>query len=410
VTRVLLCCSYFRPDVTGIALYATQLARHLSERGYETTVITGFPHYPEWRRGEGTNRLAATEQLEKVRVLRRWHSVPRRQSFASRAAYEASFLTGLTAVGQCGRPDVVIAMSPCLASAAVALAAGKRHSAPVGIIFQDILARASRQSGIGGGRLGALIAPLELAVARSATRIGLTADGFAKVFLQGGVRPERIITLRNWLERVSPSTPPPEARGRLGWRPGEFVCLHAGNMGRKQNLENLIATAALLGEQDIRMAIAGGGNDRTRLERVAARAASAQVTFHGVQEPGAYESMLEAADVLVVNQRATVMDMALPSKLTAYFAAGRPVVAAVAQHSETAAEVRRSGAGIVVAPEAPRALADVLTRLRADASLRHRLGTQGRRYAVEHLRRDVVLPRWIEFVEETRHAGRQEYP
>ncbi len=55
--------------------------------------------------------------------------------------------------------------------------------------------------------------------------------------------------------------------------------------------------------------------------------------------------MLEAADALIVNQRASVTDMALPSKLTAYFAAGRPVIGAVAPDSETAAELRRAQAG-----------------------------------------------------------------
>ncbi len=407
MTRVLLCCSYFWPDVTGIALYATQLALHLSEHGYDTTVITGFPHYPDWRRAPGPSRFAASEQLENVRVLRRWHLVPRRQSLASRVAYEASFLTGLTATAECGHPDVVIAMSPCLASATVALAAGRRHRAPVGLIFQDILGRATEQSGIGGGRLDAAIAPIELAVARSAARIGLTAGGFAKVFIDGGVKSECIFPLRNWLERTAPAMPRAQARAHLGWNQSEFVCLHAGNMGRKQNLENLIATAEMLPDHDIRIAMAGGGNDRARLERRAAERAPDLVTFLGVQQPGVYEAMLEAADVLIVTQRATVRDMALPSKLTAYFAAGRPVVAAVAQDSETAAEVHRSEAGIVVAPEQPGALAEAVSRLRADASLRARLGDHGRRYAAEHLVRDAVLARWVQFVEETLHADRR---
>ena len=55
--------------------------------------------------------------------------------------------------------------------------------------------------------------------------------------------------------------------------------------------------------------------------------------------------MLAAADVLAVTQRASVLDMSVPSKLTSYFAAGRPVVASVAAEGGTAQEVRRSGAG-----------------------------------------------------------------
>jgi hypothetical protein len=45
--------------------------------------------------------------------------------------------------------------------------------------------------------------------------------------------------------------------------------------------------------------------------------------------------------------------MSLPSKLTSYFPAARPVVAAVAPDSETAREIQSAQAGYVVAPEDP---------------------------------------------------------
>ena len=60
--------------------------------------------------------------------------------------------------------------------------------------------------------------------------------------------------------------------------------------------------------------------------------------------------MLGAADVLLLSQRASVRGMSLASRLTAYFAAGRPVVAAASPGSEVAAEVRRSEAGVLVRP------------------------------------------------------------
>lgn len=51
-----------------------------------------------------------------------------------------------------------------------------------------------------------------------------------------------------------------------------------------------------------------------------------------------------------MNERASAVDMSLPSKLTSYFSAGAPIVAAVPASGGTAAEVRRSGAGVVVPP------------------------------------------------------------
>ena len=95
--------------------------------------------------------------------------------------------------------------------------------------------------------------------------------------------------------------------------------------------------------------------------------------------------MLEAADVLVVNQRLSVSDMSLPSKLTSYFAAGVPVLAAVSRTSETANEVLRSRGGVVVPADDPHALASVIGELREAPDLRAALGSRARAYAAEHL-------------------------
>jgi colanic acid biosynthesis glycosyl transferase WcaI len=407
VSRVLLCSSYFWPDHTGIALYSDGFATHLAARGDEVTVVTGFPHYPSWRRPPGRRRLAARERHGPVRVSRRAHYVPARQSALRRGAYEASFLTGLTALDAGGRPDVVVGVSPCLASAAVALAAGRRHGAPVALIFQDVVGLAAAQSGIeGGARLAALVGRLELGFARRATRVGLTAAGFSTFFREGGVAPERVVVLRNWVERTAPEGGRAEARRALGWAEDELVCLHAGNMGRKQGLQTLVDAAARLAPAGVRVVLCGDGHERAALE-CRATSRGARVSWLNFQPPGAYEAMLEAADVLAVCQRASVTDMALPSKLTAYFAAARPVVAAVAEESETAAEVRRARAGVVVTPEDPRALADAVLGLGRDPAERGRLGEQGRRYAIEHLQRPAVLARWAELVDQTRAAGRR---
>lgn len=116
-------------------------------------------------------------------------------------------------------------------------------------------------------------------------------------------------------------------------------------MGHKQGLSNLVEAARLLPGGPVRIVLAGDGNERERLEREAANVPGGRIAL-GRRAPGAYEAMLAAADVLLVNQLPAVSDMALPSKLTSYFAAGRPVVAAVAAESEAAHEVTLAGAGI----------------------------------------------------------------
>jgi colanic acid biosynthesis glycosyl transferase WcaI len=90
--------------------------------------------------------------------------------------------------------------------------------------------------------------------------------------------------------------------------------------------------------------------------------------------------MLQAADVLLVNEQPGVRGMALPSKLTSYFAAGRPVLAATGRESATAAELRRSNAGERVDAGDPAALLDAVERLVADPDRMHALARAGLEY------------------------------
>jgi glycosyltransferase involved in cell wall biosynthesis len=109
--------------------------------------------------------------------------------------------------------------------------------------------------------------------------------------------------------------------------------------------------------------------------------------------------MLRAADVLLLNQRASVSDMSLPSKLASYFSSGRPVVAAVAPGSEAAAVVERAGAGVVISPGDPRALASALHTLRTRPETARALGRRGQAYAERHLTVEGALAGYNAFLE-----------
>ena len=95
--------------------------------------------------------------------------------------------------------------------------------------------------------------------------------------------------------------------------------------------------------------------------------------------------------ILLVNQRGSVEDMSLPSKLTSYFAVGRPVVAAVGPTSEAAREIEASGGGLVVAPDRPRALLEGLKALAGDDALRAQMGESADAWAEARLSKDAAM-------------------
>ena len=397
--NVLITSSYYWPEGAGTAPYLTGLAEYLSSRGHRVVVGTTFAHYPEWR-SSANGRPMLSEVRAGVTVRRRAHFVPRRQSAAQRALYEATLLaSGVTALPLRRRPDVVIGTCPSLAAGALARLASMAYRVPYGLIFQDLMGLAARQSGVtGGDRVASAVRRAELAIAKRAEGVAIIAEGFRAYFEAGGVAPERIVRLRNWTRRVEPEETREQTRARLGWAPDELVCLHGGNMGQKQGLGNILDAAALLDGEPIRIVLAGDGNDRARLQAEASRRGLANVEFMPMQESGRWEELMQASDVLLVNQRASVADMSLPSKLTSYFPAGRTIVAAVLPDSETAREIEAAQAGHVVSPEEPASLRDVLLSLRRDPSGASAFGQSARRYAETYLSAEASLQRHEEFV------------
>lgn len=390
--RLLLVSTNYAPEHAGIGPYATQIAEHWAAGGAEVHVLAGMPHYPAWRVDSAYAGVWRAEEVRAgVRVHRRRHTVPGRQTAVRRVLFEASVLAhGLCAPPAMGRPDAVVAQLPSLAGGILGARLAGRHRVPYVPVVQDLMGAAARQSGIpGGGRVAAAAGAAEAYALRRAALVGVIHETFVAAVAALGVPEERIRVVPNWSHVRSPSRGREETRARLGWAPGRTVLLHSGNMGLKQGLEVLVEAARM--EPRLEVVLMGDGNQRGKLRESAGGLPN--LRFVPPADDSDFPDVLAAADVLAVTQRASVRDMSVPSKLTSYFAAGRPVVASVARAGGTAREVERSGAGVVVAPEDPRALLDAVRALADDPGRAGALGACGPVYVREHLSREAGLAR-----------------
>jgi putative colanic acid biosynthesis glycosyltransferase WcaI len=374
----------YAPEPTGIAVVTTWLTESLAGRGWDVTMITGMPHYPAWRRERAPRRT----RNGTVDVRRHLHYVPSRQSALRRAGYE---VTWLATAGQSllprRSPDLVLGIVPSLGGGVLARLASSRYGVPYALLVQDVMGRAAEQSGVPGSRgVVRLVKKIETGVARDAERIGVVADGFTDYFREAGVSLERIHRVRN-PARLGTSTKARQAvREELGWKSDDFVVLHSGSMGYKQGLENVLeAAAAARDDGGIRFVLQGDGNQKAALQALAAARGLRNVSFLPLAPVEELPNVLRAADALLLSQRESVRNMSLPSKLTSYFLAEVPIVAAVAPDDEVAREIESAGAGIVLGPGNPRRLVEVLTELRSDARRADELGASARAFAERHL-------------------------
>ncbi len=393
VCRLLLVSTNYAPEHAGIGPYATQTAEHWAEElACEVHVLTGLPHYPAWRTDPGYRGVwRVTEQRGGVRVHRRRHTVPSRQTAARRALYELSILAhGALAPPRMAPPHAVVAQLPSLAGGVLAARLARRHRVPFVPVVQDLMGAAAAQSGIrGGDRAARVAAAVESRILRSAALVGVIHESFVAKVAAMGVPRSRIRLVPNWSHVARPQRPREETRRRLGWDDSRTVVLHSGNMGLKQGLEVLIETARL--DPALRIVLMGDGNQRAHLARLAAGLSN--VDFRPPAGTEDFPEVLAAADVLAVTQRASVLDMSVPSKLTSYFAAGRPVLASVADAGGTAQEVRRSGAGALVRPEDPAAFAAAVHALEREPERAARLAAAGPAYVEAELSSTAGLAR-----------------
>jgi glycosyltransferase involved in cell wall biosynthesis len=400
--RLLIVGINYAPEETGIAPYTTGMARHFSSRGHDVRVLTGVPHYPSWRADQHYRRGIWWSECDgDIRLRRARHYVPARQSAARRGAYEASFLlSGLGGLGR-ERPDAIIGVVPSLSGGVLARLASRRFGAPYGLLFQDLMGRAAAESGVEGARgVAGAVRAAEAWSARGASAVAVIAAGFRPYVESLGVAPQAVFRVRNWVHIAEPDAPAAETRQRFGLPEDAFIALHAGNMGYKQGLENVIECArrARDAAAGVLFVLMGDGNRRAVLEQLAAQHALDNVRFLPIQPEHEFSNLLASADVLLVNQAGSVTDMSLPGKLTSYFFAGKPVVAAVADLSETAAEVRAAGAGVLVRPDDPAALLRALLELAGQPERSTQLGEAARAYAHANLTAEASLRDYEAFV------------
>ncbi len=396
----------YAPEPTGIAPYTTGFARFLAEAGHDVHVVTGFPHYPDWKLPHDYPGRRVRQFDGDVRLTRLRLPIPKTPTGRSRIALEAAFALQAAAI-RGPRPDVVIAVSPALLGVAATLR-WRFSATPVGVIVQDLYSRALEETGSLGGRGIALAAWLERSLLRRADGVAAIHDSFRRSLVGLGIDEQRITTIRNWTHVGEAVTDLPELRTRLGWRDDEAIALYAGNMGAKQGLENVVDAARCADQQrlPIRFVLLGSGNQKARLQECARGVERLQ--FLDPLPGGEFERALAAADVLVLNERPEVAEMCVPSRLTSYLAAARPVLAATSVRSAATFEIVSSGGGRCIPPEEPQALLDAALLMADDASGGLEMGARGRAFARSTLTGAAARAGYLEWVE--RLAAGQDAP
>lgn len=394
--RILICGINYTPELTGIGKYTGEMGAWLAARGHEVHVVTAPPYYPSWKPDPKYPAfLYKREIIDGVNVLRCPLYVPRRASGFRRIMHHLSFALSsapailLTALRK--KPDVIWVAAPAIAAAPAALLAARWAKTKSWLHILDFEADAAFDLGmIKGEFLRRSVPKIESGILRGFSRVSSISDRMLERVLAKGVDASATALFPNWVDTdgIFPMPEPSPMRRELGIPEDTKVALCAGNMGQKQGLETLIEAARLLvSRKDILFLLCGDGAARPRLEASARDLEN--VRFLPIQPYDRLNVLLNLADVHLLPQRAEIGDLVMPSRLTGMFASGRPVVAMAAPSTQVAWVV--PGKGVVVAPGDARAFSAEIARLLDNPAQCQKLGAAGRAYALENLRKDVLL-------------------
>ena len=387
MSRILIVTTNYWPEPTGIAVYTTDLANILTQDGYEVAVLTSLPHYPWWRiPQEFKHMVQGRSEHAGVSIIRAGHIVPSTMNVVQRMRFEFSLWRNLLKASKQLKSEdfeLVLACIPTVAAGLVAKSVASRLKISFGLIIQDLSGAGAKQSGLrGGASIAKLAERVEGLALHAADALVVVSPAMGDVVESLGIEKKKITLIYNYSARNVAVEDKVKSRLKFGWGNDDFIVIHTGNMGAKQDLGNVVSAADWLPSgSKIKILLVGHGNQEDTLSQMCS--GKANISLMPAVSDADYSALLSAADLLLVNERSTQLEMSLPSKLTSYLYSQRPVLAAVPRGGATWKFL--DGVAHLVDAGNPESLAQAIMHLEENPVEMQHLSERGLEFAESNL-------------------------
>lgn len=344
--RLLLVVNIFTPDQCGGAVLFEDLAQGLTERGFEVTVRTAFPYYPEWEDKSGKNGWRIEKHEGVFRLERYGLYIPQNpKSLVARLLYEASFFFSLLRSLFRGRFDVVMVVCPLMGAVAFGACMKWFRGAPLWLNVQDISADAASASGISkSGSFQKVLERVQNFFFNRADIWSSVSPVMVQRLSELQTKQQPIFYLPNWLHQSianALASLPPKLPRDLS-KP--LKLFYSGNIGTKQGLLDLIQSLAA-SKADFHFQINGSGAEANTIQQWIESSQDTRFSFGNLLPESAYLHTLHEADFFVITEKAGSGGSFIPSKMIPSIAVGTPILAISDVESPFGQEMNFSEAG-----------------------------------------------------------------
>ena len=348
--HILVISQYFFPENFRI----NDMCKEWIERGYEVTVVTGIPNYPQGKFFEGYGfRKKTREKYNGINIIR-LPIVARGNSALKLVLNYLSFVIsgGIWALFSKLNPThiFIFEVSP-MTQALPGVWFAQKKKIPCFLYVQDLWPEnVEIVTGITNKRILNSIGKMVDYIYKKTTKIFTTSNSFVTAISKRGVSLEKLKFWPQYAEdfyRVIESPNMQKKKDTISF-------VFTGNIGNAQGLDILPKVAAevkkLNLKKRVKFTLVGDGRYKTDLiNLIKINDVDNMFTFVDKQPPEAIPYILAEHDVAVLTlANSKLFSMTIPAKLQSYMACGMPVLASV--EGECSSIIQESNSGFASSP------------------------------------------------------------
>lgn len=411
--RVLLIGGNFYPEPIGIGKYNGEMIDWLAQNGYDCTVVTSFPYYPQWKVQQPYVKKALWYRKEvkyykpfyekNISIYRCPQYVPSTPTGTKRMLngltfFLSSFLIVFSLLFK-KKFDYVISVVPSFETGLLAILYKKIKGGKFLYHIQDLQIDAAKDLKILKSKpLINTLFTIEKYILKKADVVSSVSPGMMeKVTLKCG---KRVQFFPNWVDNsvIYPQGNRTAFKEEFNFQATDKIILYSGAVGEKQGLENILYAAESFSKQiEVKFAICGSGPYLANLRELMNKLNLRNVIFLPTQPIGKLNHFLNMADLHLIIQKGNATDLVMPSKLTNILAVGGvPVVTAI-QQSSLYQLVAEHNLGLIAAPDDVKSLVQAIRRgIEMDTS---EMSFNAKQYAFENFSISNIIARYSHFLE-----------
>lgn len=394
--KILMITQNFYPEIGSAANRMKNIYLELKERGYDVTVLTSEPSYPNrnlYKDLSYWDDKKVEEDIIRIQPKTRKYT---RNLFRRLILYiEIAFRLILSICRDKEKYDYIFVSTPSIFIPIVGIFAKKRKKAKLILDVRDLWPDSFVGIGFFDSKIILKFAyKLERIIYHAADHIIINSKGFFAYIKEKGIPPQKISFMPNSLTEEELSMPMKKENSDV------ITVIYTGNIGLAQNIKKLVEVAEYLKEfKNIKFKIIGYGYKKNDISEAIEKNTLPNIQLITPKNRRDTLTEVMSADIAYVSLvEEAAFNKVLPGKIIDYMSMSKPLIASVDGYAKEVIE--EAGCGMVAKDRTVAELGELIKVLVQDKKLRENLGSNGYQYAFRMLRWKKNIETLIQVLEE----------